>query len=175
MYCRMLQGEHSAILSTFIKLPLSLSLIHGHQRVTRHICLFVCLFVWFDSLCPSQQVFSYVVTGWTSTKQGLMCQAQGHNAVTWVRLKPPAPLSRIKHSTTEPLCSQKIGFKTNYRLMQVKLSLSLTWILCKNQKIPIGVRHATSGIFLIFCVWSRYDPQTAKQALKLQNDIWLPW
>ena len=29
---------------------------------------------------------------------------------------------------------------------------SLTWILCKNQKIPIGVRHATSGIFLILCV-----------------------
>ena len=51
----------------------------------------------------------------------------------------------------------------------------LTWILCKNQKIPIGVRHATSGIFLILCVWSRYDPQTSKQALKFQNDIWLPW
>ena len=28
----------------------------------------------------------------------------------------------------------------------------LTWILCKNQNIPIGFRHATSGIFLILCV-----------------------
>ena len=40
-----------------------------------------------------------------SIKQGLMCPAQGHNAVTPVRLEPAAPLSRVKHSTTEPLCS----------------------------------------------------------------------
>ena len=29
--------------------------------------------------------------------------AQGHNAVTPVRLEPVAPPSRVKHSTTEPL------------------------------------------------------------------------
>ena len=52
------------------------------------------LFVWFDSLHPSQQSFIYVgqvFLGWTSTKQGLMCLAQGHNKVTPVRLKPAAP------------------------------------------------------------------------------------
>ena len=32
-----------------------------------------------------------------------MCLAQGHNAVMPVRLKPEAPWSRVKHSTTEPL------------------------------------------------------------------------
>ena len=40
-----------------------------------------------DSLHPSQQFFSYVQMGlpWlTGTKQGLMCLAQGHNAVTLV-------------------------------------------------------------------------------------------
>ena len=31
-----------------------------------------------------------------------MCLAQGHNTV---RLKPAAPRSGVKHSTTEPLCS----------------------------------------------------------------------
>ena len=31
--------------------------------------------------------------------------AQGHNAVTPVRLKPAAPQSRDKHSTSEPLRS----------------------------------------------------------------------
>ena len=31
--------------------------------------------------------------------------AQGHNTVMPVRLEPAAPLSRVKHSTTEPLCS----------------------------------------------------------------------
>ena len=31
--------------------------------------------------------------------------AQGHNAVTPVRLEPAAPRSRVKHSTTEPLRS----------------------------------------------------------------------
>ena len=34
-----------------------------------------------------------------------MCLAQGHNAVTPVRLESAAPLSRVKHSTTEPLRS----------------------------------------------------------------------
>ena len=34
-----------------------------------------------------------------------MCLAQGHNAVTPVRLKPASPRSRVKHSTTEPLRS----------------------------------------------------------------------
>ena len=31
--------------------------------------------------------------------------AQGHNTVTTVRLKPAAPRSQVKHSTTEPLPS----------------------------------------------------------------------
>ena len=34
-----------------------------------------------------------------------MCLAQGHNAVTRVRLEPAAPGSRVKHSTTELLSS----------------------------------------------------------------------
>ena len=37
-----------------------------------------------------------------------MCLAQGHNAVMLVRLGPAAPRSRVKHSTTEPLCSLDI-------------------------------------------------------------------
>ena len=38
-----------------------------------------------------------------------MCLAQGHNAVTLVRLKPAASWSRVKHSTTEPLRSPYTG------------------------------------------------------------------
>ena len=34
-----------------------------------------------------------------------MCLAQGHNAVTPVRLESAAPRSRVKHYTTEPLRS----------------------------------------------------------------------
>ena len=44
-----------------------------------------------------------VFLGWTSTKQGLMSLAQGHNTVTPGRLEPATPGSRDKHSTTEPL------------------------------------------------------------------------
>ena len=46
-----------------------------------------------------------VFLGWTSTKQGLMCFAQGHYAVTRMRLKPATPWSLVKHSTTESLRS----------------------------------------------------------------------
>ena len=41
----------------------------------------------------------------TNTKLALVCLAQGHNAVTPVRLVHAAPRSQVKHSTTEPLCS----------------------------------------------------------------------
>ena len=41
-----------------------------------------------------------VFLGWTSTKQGLTCLAQGHKTVTPVRLKPANTWSWVKHSTT---------------------------------------------------------------------------
>ena len=38
----------------------------------------------------------------------VLAQGQGHNTVTWVRLDPAAPWSRVKHSTTElPNLEQK--------------------------------------------------------------------
>ena len=50
-------------------------------------------------------ISEWVFLGWTSTKQGLMCLAQGHNTVTPVRLEPLTPRSQVKYSTTEPLRS----------------------------------------------------------------------
>ena len=54
---------------------------------------------------PHQQSFSYVGTGLPglnlNSKLGLTCLAEGHNAVTPMRLEPAAPRSRVKHSTTE--------------------------------------------------------------------------
>ena len=47
---------------------------------------------------------------WTSTKQGLMCLAQGHNAVMPVRLEPATPLSQGKHyhwAIALPTCMRK--------------------------------------------------------------------
>ena len=43
--------------------------------------------------------------GVTSTLQGLICLAQGHNAVSPVRLEPTTPGSRDKHFSTEQLRS----------------------------------------------------------------------
>ena len=73
-------------------------------------------FVWFDSLRPIQQFFSYagrIFLGWTSTKQGIMCLAQGHNAVHPVRLEPATPWFGDKHSTTEPLRSLLCNYVGN--------------------------------------------------------------
>ena len=52
-----------------------------------------------DLLKPDD--FAFTIPDWL----GLMCLAQGHNAGTLERLEPEAPLSRVKHSTTEPLRS----------------------------------------------------------------------
>ena len=68
----------------------------------------MCLFVWFDSLRLINNhlvIKGRVFLGWTSTKLGLMILLKDHNAVMQVRLKPAAPQSRVKHSTTEPLRS----------------------------------------------------------------------
>ena len=65
----------------------------------------LCL-VWFNSWSPINNlsvIKGRLLLGWTSTKLGLMCLAQGHNPVTSVRLEPPSPRSLVKHSTTEPL------------------------------------------------------------------------
>ena len=37
-----------------------------------------------------------------------MCLAQGHNAMTSVRLEPAASRSRVKHSTSEALLSHNM-------------------------------------------------------------------
>ena len=46
-----------------------------------------------------------VFLGLTSTEQGLICLAQGHNAWMPVRLKLAIPRPWVKYCTTEPLCS----------------------------------------------------------------------
>ena len=66
-------------------------------------------FVWFDSLYPSQQFFSYVRTGLPRLNQYLAgtILSQGHNPVPLLRLKPTTFRFQVKHSTTEPLCSRR--------------------------------------------------------------------
>ena len=66
------------------------------------------LFVLFGLIiyCPVNNFLvmsGRIFMGLPSTKQGLLCLAQGHNTVTPVRLEPPTPWSRVKLSTTEPL------------------------------------------------------------------------
>ena len=51
-----------------------------------------------------------------------MCFAQGHNPVMPVRLEPAAPLSRVKHCTTEPL---SFFLKTDDVLNITNLQLTL--------------------------------------------------
>ena len=68
------------------------------MALTKIICLFdLILYV------PST-IFQLNRNG-SSWVKPVMCLAQGHNAVTLVRLKPAVSQSRVKHSTTEPLRS----------------------------------------------------------------------
>ena len=75
-YCRMLQGEHSAILSTFIKLPFVI--IFEWPLKTGFTVLIITtldFLVWFESLRPINNlsvIKGQVFLGWTSTKLGLM-------------------------------------------------------------------------------------------------------
>ena len=53
-------------------------------------------------------ILEWVFLGRTSTKNGLMCLAQRHNAVPLVSLEPTTARSPVKHSTTEPMPSLKL-------------------------------------------------------------------
>ena len=81
------------------------------------------MFVWFHSLHPSQQFFSYVVrvlVGWTNTKQGLMCLAQGHKTLTPVRLQSEVAWSWVKHST---------GFAQAWKVLEFR---DISWNVLEN-------------------------------------------
>ena len=83
------------------------------------VCLFdLILYVSVNNLSVTS---GRVFMGCTSTKLGLMCLAQGHNAMMPVRLEPTALWSQVKHSTTEPLCSPKVPvYQTVSRMKRVK-------------------------------------------------------
>ena len=114
----------------------------GHRLALGHVNDMGCLekvhaflFVWFDSLHPINNLSDIkgrVYLGWTSAKLGLMCLAQGHNAVTPVNLEPAAPRSRVKHSTTEPLHQQITEEDPNLKLWNttdifIKMSIIRLW------------------------------------------------
>ena len=102
----------NATVFTWTRLP-------GRSQLNPHTfraIVHVCLFVWFDSLYPINNIsvlYGRVFLGWTSTKLGLKGLAQGHNAVMPTRLEPAAPRPRFKHSATEPLRSLVVHVCTN--------------------------------------------------------------
>ena len=93
------------------------------RRDPDNFCLFldagmVCLFdlILYVPVNISSVMSGRVLLGYTSTKQGLVSLAQGHNAMTPVMLEPAALRSRFKHSTTEQLRSLRgNGAHGNYR------------------------------------------------------------
>ena len=78
-----------------------------------HIKRFICLFglILYVPVKNLSVMLGRVFLGWISTKQGLICLAQGHNVVTTVGLEPAAVRSLVKHSTTEPLRSLGCSFQ----------------------------------------------------------------
>ena len=60
-----------------------------------------------------------------------MCLAQGHNTVTPVRLEPAAHRSRVKHSTTEPLCSRRTAVIMPYSVnVYAYFNILSTYLFC---------------------------------------------
>ena len=94
-----------------------------------------------------------VFLGWISTKQGLMCLAQGRNAVTPVRLKTAIPRSRVKHFITEPVCSDAADVISRYNQNTTAPShpgtLSCAWLYMRYSK-SYPSQHPAMPIY-----WSR--------------------
>ena len=68
-----------------------------------------------------------VLLGWTSTKQGLMCLTQGHNAAMHVRLEPTTSQSWDKHSTTESLrCNIRSRLGSSW-FLELSMMTFISW------------------------------------------------
>ena len=96
----------------------------------------------------------WIFLGLTSTKQRIKCLAQGHNAVSLVRLKPATPRSRVKHSTTEPPASplvRALRDKKRSRAIWVPiygdLYQNLQWSLTFNLKVVTHLKSASEASY----------------------------
>ena len=67
--------------------------------LSTYILLFLFELILYVPVKQFSVMSELVFLGWTNTKQGFMCLAQGHNAMMLVRHKPATP----QNSTTEPL------------------------------------------------------------------------
>ena len=81
-----------------------------------------------------------------------MCLAQGHNARTLVRLEPAAHLSRVKHSTTEPLRSQTVINAINTEIFPWSLMSLIARSKLKTQlySLSIILTNPSSVEILVF-------------------------
>ena len=83
-----------------------------------------------------------------------MCLAQEYNTVTPVKLEPTTPLSRVKHSTTEPLCSLSAKWSS------WSATLSIYYVMKITQKssfeyfqVKTHVQTACESPDLNICQW----------------------
>ena len=141
-----------------------------HSVITLLICYrgiprrsFFCLFCSFN-LIFYIPVNNFSVTsgrvflGWTSTKLGLMCLAQGHNVVTPVRLKPAALQSRVKHSTTGPLRSRTSFVDHLCYLCLVLFMLLHLFIAALWSPAAKGLTSCLFFMMLCFCHFPMWYP-----------------
>ena len=98
-----------------------------------------------------------------------MCLAKGHKALTPVRLKPTAPWSRVKHSTTEPLLWSgsklfaKVIWRQNKKQFARKFRLIRFFISVVKTGLPGLYKHQAEDSVLLKdttkCLWWGSNPQ----------------
>ena len=70
----------------------------------------------------------------SSLVEPVVSLAQGHSAVTPVRLQRAAPQPRVKHSTTEPLNSLSLGVNNPHEVASFELGVYLAGFMEENTK-----------------------------------------
>ena len=88
-----------------------------------------------------------------------MCLAQGHKAVTPLRLKPTAPRSRVKHSTTEPLRSLFILIDYPIHIDTISMRLSILYFEGSQNDVFLSLKS--------FVIANSADPDDSNVAFHL--------
>ena len=132
-----------------------------HCSFTAKTCFLLCFFD-FILYVPLPVMWWRVFLGSTSTKQGLMCLAQEHNAVTPVRLKPAAPRSesalyqwatallRFSRDAVKMISMSEVNVSICYCYLNpcIFLFISIISFLCQQMISWRHKSHVFSGFFL---------------------------
>ena len=126
------------------------------QMTRKWVLLQTVCFVWFDSLCPSQQFFSYVGTGLPGLNQyqariNVSCSRTQHRDASEARTWGPSVSSQVLYNwaTVLPLLANSENPDNNAAFHQGLHFLATTKVIFRETKYYLKIIACDSSIYMM--------------------------